>query len=172
MAHGREVRPDETGSDGVDQAGNDERGVKSCAHDGSDEPKANRLQGRASIEFLGWAWWPESPGIGYAPLESRTKRWANEPQIEGWFLLPSGEHHGCQGLSDCDTDPTNAPTPSRRTGNSKQADACGKKMGRRRVVGVYIDLWPHRRHFKDPFSAAHCLTEARSSHFKADLGLG
>ncbi len=46
---------------------------------------------------------------------------------------PSGKRHGCEGLSDCDAEPTNAPTPSRRTGNSKLADACGKNMGRRRV---------------------------------------
>ncbi len=146
LAHGREVRPDEVGSDEVDRARNDERGVKRCDQkDGSDEPRANRLQGKASIGILGWAWWPESPGIGYAPLESRTKRWATEPQIEGWFPLPSGERHGCDGLSDCDAEPASAPTLSRRTGNSKQADACGKNMGRRRVVVVCLDLWPHRR---------------------------
>ena len=72
------------------------------------EPKrleANRLQGRASIEILGWAWWPESPGIGYTPLERRTKRWAKESQIEGWFPLWSGERHGCEGLPDCDAEP-------------------------------------------------------------------
>jgi hypothetical protein len=118
--------------------------------DRSDEPRANRLQGKASIEFLGWAEWSESPRIGYAPLESRTKRWANEPQIEGWFLLPSGERQGCEGLSDCGTDPTNAPTLNRRTGNPNNADACGQKMGRWRVVDVCLDRWPHRRKFNRP----------------------
>ena len=110
MAHGRGVRPDETGSDGVDRASNDGRGVEGCVdEDGSDEPRAHRLQGRASIGFLGWARWPESSGIGYAPLESRTKRWAKESQIGGWFPLWSGEGHGCEGLSDCDAEPTSAP---------------------------------------------------------------
>ena len=141
MAHGREVRPDETGSDGVDPAGNDERGVEHCvAEDGSDEPRADRLQGRASIVWLGWAWWPESPRIGYAPLESRTKRWATESQIEGWFPLWSGERHGCERLSDCDTEPTSAPTLNRRTGNPNYADACGKKMSRGRVVLSLIHI--------------------------------
>ena len=92
--------------------------------------------------MLGWAEWPESPGIGYAPLESRTKRWAKESQIEGWFPLWSGERHGCEGLSDCDTEPTSAPTLSRRTGNPNYADACGKKISRRRVADLSLDLWP------------------------------
>jgi hypothetical protein len=48
-------------------------------------------QGRASIGFLVRALGPESPGIGDAPLESRTKLWAQEPPIEGWFPLTSGE---------------------------------------------------------------------------------
>ena len=163
MAHGRGVRPDETGSDGVKGSGIGERGVEGCVdEDGSDEPEANRLQGRASIEMLGWAEWPESPGIGYAPLESRTKRWAIEPQIEGWFPLLSGECHGCEGLSDCDTEPMSAPTLSRRTGNPNYADACGKKMSRRRVADLSLDLWPHRRHFKGPCpSAVPCSSEAR-----------
>ena len=146
MAHGREVRPGETASYEVNRPRNDERGVESCVQpDGSDEPKANRLQGKASIEMLGWAEWPESPRIGYAPLESQTKRWANEPQIGGWFLLPSGERQGCEGPSDCDAEPASAPTLNRRTGNPNNADACGQKMGRWRVVDVCLDHWPHRR---------------------------
>ncbi len=46
--------------------------------------------------------------------------------------------------------PTSAPTLSRRTRNSKQADTCGKKLGRRRVVLMCLDLWPHRRESKRP----------------------
>ena len=66
------VSPFNARTQGHPEAGNDERGVKSCVYaDGSDEPRANRLQGKASIEMLGGAEWPESPGIGYAPLESR-----------------------------------------------------------------------------------------------------
>jgi hypothetical protein len=42
-------------------------------------PGISTVQGRASIESLGRASGPESHGIGYAPLESRTKPWAEEP---------------------------------------------------------------------------------------------
>ncbi len=40
---------------------------------------------------MGWVYKPESLIIGYAPLESRTKQWATESQIEGWFPPPGGE---------------------------------------------------------------------------------
>ena len=148
VADGRGVRPDQTGSDGVERAGNDECGVEAGAHkDGPDEPEANRLQGRASIEMLGWALGPESPRIGYAPLESRTKRWATESQIEGWFPPPGGERHGCEGLPDCDTEPPSAPLCPlcHRSGNPNHTDAGGQKRSRLRVVGVCFARQPHRR---------------------------
>ena len=54
-------------------------------------PETRTVQGRASIELLGRAGGPESPRIGYAPLVNRTKQWATESQIEGWFPPPGGE---------------------------------------------------------------------------------
>jgi hypothetical protein len=42
--------------------------------------------------------------LGYAPLESRTKQWAMESLIEGWFPLPGGERHSCKSLPDCEQD--------------------------------------------------------------------
>ena len=96
---------------------------------GSDETEANRLQGTASIHTVGRGREPKPPLKGYAPLESRTKRWATESQIEGWFPLQSGERDGCERLPDCDADPASAPLPtlSRRPGNPNHADADGQK---------------------------------------------
>ena len=146
-AHGRSVRPQETGSDGVNRAGIGERGVESGHNMGSDETEANRLQGTASIHTVGRGREPKPPLKGYAPLESRTKRWATESQIEGWFPLQSGERDGCERLPDCDADPASAPLPtlSRRPGNPNHADADGQKMSRRRVGKVRLDRQPHRR---------------------------
>jgi len=45
---------------------------------------------------------PESPRIGYAPPESRTKRWAQESPIEGWFPLVGGEPCGCDVIRDAE----------------------------------------------------------------------
>ena len=147
VAHGRSVRPQETGSDGVNRAGIGERGVESGHNMGSDETEANRLQGTASIHTVGRGREPKPPIKGYAPLESRTKRWATESQIEGWFPLQSGERDGCERLPDCDADPASAPLPtlSRRPGNPNHADADGQKMSRRRVGKVRLDRQPHRR---------------------------
>ena len=149
MAQRRDLRPQETGSDGLERAGIGECGVEGGAHeDGPDEPEADRLQGRASIESLGWAWWPESPRIGYAPLESRTKRWAKESPIEGLFPPASGERLGCKRLSDCDTEPTarSSNTALRnRSGISTNADAGGQNLSRRCMGGVRLDSQPHRR---------------------------
>ena len=114
---------------------------------GSDETEANRLQGTASIHTVGRGREPKPPLKGYAPLESRTKRWATESQIEGWFPLQSGERDGCERLPDCDADPASAPLPtlSRRPGNPNHADADGQKISRRRVGKVRLDRQPHRR---------------------------
>ena len=113
---------------------------------GSDEPEADRLQGIASIHSMGRGRGPKPPRQGYAPLENRTKRWATEPPIEGWFPRWSGERDGCKRLPDCDADPASAPLPtlSRRTGNPNHADAGGQKMSRRRVGKVRLDSQPHR----------------------------
>ncbi len=147
VAHGRSVRPQETGSDGVNRPGIGERGVESGHNMGSDETEANRLQGTASIHTVGRGREPKPPIKGYAPLESRTKRWATESQIEGWFPLQSGERDGCERLPDCDADPASAPLPtlSRRPGNPNHADADGQKISRRRVGKVRLDRQPHRR---------------------------
>jgi hypothetical protein len=47
---------------------------------------------------------PESPRIGYAPLESQTKRWATESLIEGWFPF-IGERHGCDVIGQSEGRP-------------------------------------------------------------------
>ena len=136
-----------SGSDFVNRAGIGERGVESGHNMGSDETEANRLQGTASIHTVGRGREPKLPLKGYAPLESRTKPWATESQIEGWFPLQSGERDGCERLPDCDADPATAPLPtlSRRPGNPNHADADGQKMRRRRVGKVRLDRHPHRR---------------------------
>jgi hypothetical protein len=99
------------------------------------------------MDFLGWARWPESPRIGYALLESRTKRWAIESPIGGSFPSPDGECHGCESLPDCDAEPASAPltTLSCRSGNPNDADAGGQTKSRRRRGGVSLDRQPHRR---------------------------
>lgn len=45
---------------------------------------------------------PESPLVSYAPPESQTKRWAEEPRIERWFPHRSGERGGCNVTGDAD----------------------------------------------------------------------
>ena len=50
--------------------------------------------------------------IGYAPRESRTKQWATESLIEGWFPPPGGERHGCKSLPDCDRERASEPLPT------------------------------------------------------------
>jgi hypothetical protein len=138
------IRPEETGSDGVDRARIGQCGIEPGAcENGPDEGEANGLQGRASIGYLGWAIRSEPPGIGYAPLEGRTKRWADvEPQIEGWFPPPSGERSGCDPLPGCDAEPEQRishPALSNRSGISKTADAGGQDLVRRRVGSVCLD---------------------------------
>jgi len=51
-------------------------------------------RGEHPTNFWSWIISPESPLIGYAPLESQMKRWAKESPIEGWFLLLSRERQG------------------------------------------------------------------------------
>ena len=64
VAHGRSVRPQETGSDEVIQVGISERGVEGGHTMGSDEPEANRLQGTASIRTVGRGREPKPPSLG------------------------------------------------------------------------------------------------------------
>ncbi len=82
------------------------------------------------------------------PWESRTKRWATEPLIEGWFPPPSGERHGCDRLPGYDAE-LEERTPhlalSKRAGTSTNADAGGQNMSLRRVRSVRLDRQPHRR---------------------------
>ena len=114
------------------------------------------VQGRASIELLVRALGPESPGIGYAPLESRTKPWAEEPPIEGWFPLSSGERIGCdrsRSLVPPRERATLKPSTSLRRPPSRAAETTN--AGRqnetgRRVAEVRLDDLPHRRKFKGP----------------------
>ncbi len=124
-----------------------ERGIEQGArNDAPGEGEANRLQGRASIGLLVWAAGYESSGMGYAPLESRTKRWADvEPLIEGWFPPPSGERHGCDRLPGCDAESEQRishPPLSNRSGVSRDADAGGQDLIRRRVGSVRLDRQP------------------------------
>ena len=98
LAQRRGVQPEETRDGGgvnrclIGEVASDADNARSTGSE------TQRLQGRASKQILVPASWPESPRIGYAPLESRTKRWATESLIEGWFPLPSGERIGCEVL--------------------------------------------------------------------------
>jgi len=90
---------------------------------------------------------PESPSIGYAPLESRTKRWANESPIEGWFPQESGEQYGCKVIQEV----------SRKLGIENQnredqsvvrllkTDAVCQTRSTQRAGEVCLDSLPHRR---------------------------
>lgn len=112
------------------------------------DPEMERLQGRASIVFLVRAFELESPGIGYAPLESQTKRWANESPIEGSFPTPSGERSGWnvvrkEPLEQRRDDPT-PPWAEHRSGTVETADAGWQDSTAQRVTGVCLDILPHR----------------------------
>ena len=93
----------------------------------------------------------ESPQSGYAPLESRTKPWGTEPQIEGWFPLTSGERTGSDVLRALARFATQAMIDNRfgLLRNAPRAwdntDAGCKTCGRQRGTGVCLDILPHRR---------------------------
>jgi len=90
---------------------------------------------------------PESPRIGYAPLESRTKPWAIESPIEGWFPHESGEQNGWKVNQEV----------SERLGTENQnrenqpvvrllkTDAVCQTGSTQRAGEVCLDSLPHRR---------------------------
>jgi len=67
----------------------------------------------------------------------------------------------------CGADQRTHPESSNR--RLKQADACGKQMGRRGVVDVFIDLWPHRRKMK---WFRHSLLRLPMNHSMCAAALG
>ena len=112
------------------------------------------VQGRASIGILVRASWSESPGIGYAPLESRTMQWAMEPPIEGWFPPPDGERSGCDRIRNLAPVRGRAaiersvplcepPCPAAEATDAGRQNHIGQ-----RVVDVCLDGLPHRRESK------------------------
>ncbi len=108
---------------------------------------------------MGWVYKPESLIIGYAPLESRTKQWATESQIEGWFPPPGGERHGCKSLPDRDRNLTSEPLPTLNVDQAIQVawTSAAKPMGGRRNGDVSLDPLPHRR--RDATRCAHVVLE-------------
>jgi hypothetical protein len=117
------------------------------------DPETKSEQGRVSIVFLGRACRPESPGIGYAPLANRTKQWATESQIEGWFPLSSGERRSWKvtRTTGAETTPhSNPPGSNGRPGPAETTDAGGHAICRRRMGEVRVDRLPHRRKKKHP----------------------
>jgi hypothetical protein len=112
------------------------------------DPETRTVQGRASIEVLGRARGPESPRIGYAPLVNRTKQWATESQIEGWFPPSSGERQSWKvtRMTGAEATPPHHPSGStRRLGSTETGDAGGHTVCRQRVGDVRVDSLPHRR---------------------------
>jgi len=117
-------------------------------------PKGRSRDLNGSGESIHWISGPglqaRVPGIGYAPLESRTKQWAQEPPIEGWFPLSSGEQVGC--------DRPRSLVPSRERANLEPSTSLRKRPSRaaettnvgrqdeigRRVGEVRLDSLPHR----------------------------
>jgi hypothetical protein len=107
---------------------------------------------------------PESQRVGYAPLESQTKRWARESQIEGWFPPLCGERHcydviriamgrlksdGGQLISLWKYFQPCRPNQCRcglgQSGAATGADAGYHTKCIRQVGEVRLDILPHRR---------------------------
>jgi hypothetical protein len=117
------------------------------------ELDTQRIQGRASIEILVPVFGPQSPTIGYAPLVNRTKRWANESPIEGWFPLSRGERPCCEVVRNKTARPKLKHRPPRSTdqpGTVDIPDAGCHLHGTRREGEVRLDSLPHRRHLNPP----------------------
>jgi len=123
-------------------------------------------RGEHPSNFWSWINDPESPRIGYAPLESRIKRWARESPIEGWFLLLSRERQGFAVNRDAIVTLMRDHLKSRRPWISPQiswvslctrsadqlfrpagADAGCKTMCTKRGENVCLYILPHRRKF-------------------------
>jgi hypothetical protein len=129
------------------------------------------LGGEHPFDFWSRVIHPESPRIGYAPPESRTKRWAQESPIEGWFPRGCGEPCGCdvirdakgeriashggpgRGGSSLSLQRAQSCLPSvNPPGSSAEADA-GCKTERIRWQGrSCLDILPHRKKFQAPFA--------------------
>jgi hypothetical protein len=73
-------------------------GITACESIGNWQRDIWRRKGfRGEYHLFGWSQ-PivlESPCVGYAPLESQIKLWAEESRIEGWFPHLAGEHNCC-----------------------------------------------------------------------------
>jgi hypothetical protein len=89
---------------------------------------------------------PESLRIGYAPLESRTKPWASESPIEGWFPFEGGERAGCDVLWEVNERPgIERHRRPKQPGRQTTKDAVCQTMCTQRAGEVCLDGLPHRR---------------------------
>jgi len=93
---------------------------------------------------------PESRRIGYAPLESRTKPWAIESPIEGWFPHESGELNGCKVIREVSyrLETENQNRENQPVVRLFKTDAGCQTRSTQRAGEVCLDSLPHRRHFK------------------------
>lgn len=100
---------------------------------------------------------PSPPGIGYAPLENRTKHWAPESPIEGWFPPFGGERSGCDRMPSLAylrrkaTIKPSIPLRTRAPRPPETTDAGRQNTIGLRVVEVRLEGLPHRRKSKRPF---------------------
>ena len=86
-----------------------------------------KVRGRVSIETLDSRIFSESPCLGYAPSEYRTKPWPPKAPIEGWFPLLAREQNGFR--VDGTTD-TSTPVPRslyQRTCGSRHTPLSGDR---------------------------------------------
>jgi hypothetical protein len=95
---------------------------------------------------------PESPGIGYAPLENQIKQWANESRIEGWFPLLC-EEQKCFSKNRRAEKKRTATSKLGLTGKHVASDAGDKTADLQLKGEICLDLLPHRRTNKAPFAS-------------------
>ena len=96
---------------------------------------ATTVIGQAKDE-PGRAHGPKSPRIGYAPLVNRTKQWAPESQIEGWFPPPGGERQGWKVTWTTGAETT--PDPTHRAPTN---DPDMRKLRTLAVTPVIVSAW-------------------------------
>ena len=135
--------------------------------------RQNGYRGEHPSKSWSWILDPESPRIGYAPLESRIKRWAKESPIEGWFPPRSGERQSCNVDRDAFgmlmlnhwkyKHPWISPRMSWVFLQRQSADQLFRPVGAdagckttcsKREGKVCLDTLPHRRDFERHFPLA------------------
>ena len=128
------------------------------------DPRRQRFEGKHPSNFWARAVTSESPRIGYAPSEYRTKPWPHEALIEGWFPPYGRGQSGFQVEGSCEGCwlPKRSPGASvrrthvglRRSEDDPRTgvDAGWKKdeFVRRRATS-FLDIPFHRRNFDRGF---------------------